>query len=375
MPETSDMENEKTESTLRPSFSRRADSWPDGSANPFVSARQGDDAAVARALANGMPVDVRNDDGQTCLMLAAAAGHEGVVALLLDAGADIHAADSHQRTASSLAASHGHRAVLQMLIDRGVSVDSPDAHERTLVMLAAANAHAGCVALLVDCGASLMLVDAEGLGALAHAMLAGDDESVRIIEAAGRVTASWATVSNFDYLRDAPSETGVGERISSSPSNSPGTVEQTAEPQMHTPLPRPEARINEPGELLSQLVQEFINIGTVLRVATRLMQQGPQVWTIEAAAEQIALRTKSIRELLASYEAGIATVRTPAVSYRSPDSASLDDVVVALDGLAEQVNWAVMILDSYGDDEGADMLRDARRELAHGAQNLRKTHR
>lgn len=367
------MTDEKTQSNLRQSLERSADAWLEQNPSPFIFARMGDEGPLRRMLASGMPVDVRNDSGQTCLMLAAAAGHEGVVARFLEAGADVHAADSHQRTAVSVAASHGHRTVLRMLLDRGVSVDARDARNRTLLMLAAANAHSSCVALLIERGASLTLVDKEGHGALAHAMNAGDDTSVRMIEAAGRVATPAVPLSRNDEIPSGPAQTDVEQRISSVPPVSRSEFNQAAGLHMVTPLPRPDARVNEPDELLSQLVQDFCDAGAFLEVAVRTLHQNPHLPAIETAAERVTLRTQIIRELLASYDVISGKVRAPAMPYRTPRSVSLDDVVVSLDALAEKVNWGVMILDSHGDDEGAELLRDARRELGRGAQALRKS--
>lgn len=57
----------------------------------IAGAESGDVAEVAKALADGTPVDARDDDGRTALMVAAAHGHLDVVRVLLDAGADVNA--------------------------------------------------------------------------------------------------------------------------------------------------------------------------------------------------------------------------------------------------------------------------------------------
>jgi hypothetical protein len=365
------MANEKTQSNVREPLGGDVDTWLEDNPSPFIFARMGDEGPLRRMLSDGMPADVRNDDGQTCLILAAAAGHEGVVSRFLEAGADVHAADAHQRTAASLAASFGHRVVLRMLLDRGVSSNSRDSRGRTLLMLAAANAQSNCVELLINRGASILLRDKEGNGALAHAMLAGDDPSVHLIEAAGRTTGPGFPANLDSDLLLEPADTGVRETPISVPPVSREAFDMAVNLQMVTPLPRPDSRANEPDELLSQLVQDYCDLGVFLETASRALHENAHASTIEAAALRVSIRTQIVRELLLEYDVASGKVRAPVVPFRMPRTISLDDVVVALDAAAEKVNWGVMILDSHGDDAGAEMLRDARRELARGAQSLR----
>ena len=81
----------------------------------FLAASAGGDAAkLTKLLAQGVDVNVRNDSGQTPVLLAAAAGHLEAVKLLLKRGADANATDKSGATALMLATMEGHASVLDV---------------------------------------------------------------------------------------------------------------------------------------------------------------------------------------------------------------------------------------------------------------------
>src|SRR5688500_10382067 len=93
----------------------------------FGAAEDGDDGAVARLLAAGLPADARlSHGGETPLMRAAARGHEEVARVLLDAGADASARRGDGFTPLILAVFFGHEPVVRLLVKHGA-----DAHART----------------------------------------------------------------------------------------------------------------------------------------------------------------------------------------------------------------------------------------------------
>ena len=65
----------------------------------FAAARTGQHDVIAEFLKNGFPVDIRNKDGYTALMMAAYYGHQNIVTTLLKQGAERCARDNKGNTA------------------------------------------------------------------------------------------------------------------------------------------------------------------------------------------------------------------------------------------------------------------------------------
>jgi Protein kinase domain/Ankyrin repeats (many copies) len=77
--------------------------------------RQGSDWGVQRALANGVPVNARDELGETALMKAAALGQVELVKLLLLNGADTTVRNPFGQNAHAIAWARGHRDVVALL--------------------------------------------------------------------------------------------------------------------------------------------------------------------------------------------------------------------------------------------------------------------
>jgi uncharacterized protein len=65
----------------------------------FAAAKTGNDEVIDEFLKHGFPVDVRNHDGYTPLMMASYYGHQSIVSTLLKHGADRCARDNKGNTA------------------------------------------------------------------------------------------------------------------------------------------------------------------------------------------------------------------------------------------------------------------------------------
>ncbi len=95
----------------------------------FDLARQGATDTVAAYVDAGVPVDLRNDNGDTLLMLAAYHGHRATVAALLERGADPRRANDRGQTPLAGAVFKDDREMVRVLLDAGADPDggSPSA--------------------------------------------------------------------------------------------------------------------------------------------------------------------------------------------------------------------------------------------------------
>jgi hypothetical protein len=91
----------------------------------LLAARLGQVGGVKRALANGVPPDVRDEMGETALMHAAAHRYPEVVKALLRHGASPGLRNVFGQTALDMARAAGHRDVEAVLEGAGMSVGPP----------------------------------------------------------------------------------------------------------------------------------------------------------------------------------------------------------------------------------------------------------
>lgn len=159
------------------------------------SARSDDAAGIEGAIASGVFVDVRDDQGSTALMqsarhgaaraaqalllahaspdlrseshesaldLAINGGHEALALQLIDARADIRAGGMHGRVPLYLAARSCADQVLKRLIALGADVAQKDEQGWTPLMAAAGSGKAACVRDLLTAGADPSVALADG---------------------------------------------------------------------------------------------------------------------------------------------------------------------------------------------------------------------
>jgi ankyrin repeat protein len=87
------------------------------------AASRGDAAVVRRLIAQKAPLDARDGQGQTALLLAVAGGHTEAGLALIDAGADINAAAANMDTPWLLAGARGRTEMLRRMWPKGPNLE------------------------------------------------------------------------------------------------------------------------------------------------------------------------------------------------------------------------------------------------------------
>lgn len=111
-------------------------------------------------------VNLSNDDGFTALQYAAKLGDKEIVRCLLTNRADVDARNKFHQTPVMLAARNGHSEVTEMLLVAGASVERRDRGGRNALMMAARNGRVATVEVLLKTKAKVNMVDRRGKTAL-----------------------------------------------------------------------------------------------------------------------------------------------------------------------------------------------------------------
>jgi ankyrin repeat protein len=222
-----------------------------------AAVKAGDVAGIRAAVGAGADVNTMMEvpalGPVRPLSAAALYGHAAAVRVLLELGADIHGKDTGDRTALQLAAAAGREEVVGILIAAGATVDEVGPEGATALWAACggmdcdaglasgvppqpcskASGHPGTVRVLLAAGADPNAVGPGGVTALMMAAMAGHDEIVGMLLAAGAgatvdvvgstgLTALLAACSAFDMRAAAAS--GVPPQPGSKAGGHPGTV-------------------------------------------------------------------------------------------------------------------------------------------------------
>lgn len=83
--------------------------------NVWEAARAGNTLQVESLIHQGAPVDARDNEGKTALMLAAMGGHTATVQKLLALGANSALVDREGLSAAQWAAQRGHARIADLL--------------------------------------------------------------------------------------------------------------------------------------------------------------------------------------------------------------------------------------------------------------------
>ncbi len=159
-----------------------AQSGPDAFLN---AAAIGDADAVARFIGIGVPVDTRDKQGRTALLLATHGNHIEVARILIGAGADVNAKDAISDSPYLYAAAEGHLEILIMTLAHGADLASTNRYGGTGLIPACHHGHVETVYALLKTKIDLDHVNRLGWTALLEAVILGDgrDPYVEIVQA------------------------------------------------------------------------------------------------------------------------------------------------------------------------------------------------
>ena len=156
------------------------------------AAQAGDVERLRALLAQGEPVDQRDDSGDTPLMVAARVGHEDSFLWLIRSGADPRAIGHGKATPLHWAARAGRPKMIQSLLDRGVDIDalseSPDPDVEpgmTPFQAALFDGRHDMARLLVEAGAEVNALMQDGRTALDYARELGDATAIELLLSLG----------------------------------------------------------------------------------------------------------------------------------------------------------------------------------------------
>lgn len=114
------------------------------------AANRGDAGEVRTLLERGAPIDSRDGQGRTALLLATHGTHVEAARVLIDAGADVNAKDAIQDSPYLYAGARGHLDILRMTLAHGADLSSTNRYRGTALIPAAERGHVETVHTLID---------------------------------------------------------------------------------------------------------------------------------------------------------------------------------------------------------------------------------
>jgi len=165
---------------------------PEGLTMLHWAAAQGDLELVKSLVEEGKtPVDIRDRDGRTPLLVAAAGGKTAVIGYLVSQGADLGALDKAGRTALHAAAREGWGNVIAFFGGKGIRekisplLSQKDKSGKIPVALAVSENRKDAALQLIALGSPLDVKDDEGMTILHWASGNGYEEIVRLLVSRG----------------------------------------------------------------------------------------------------------------------------------------------------------------------------------------------
>jgi ankyrin repeat protein len=128
-----------------------------------------------------VPVDAKNKDGQTALMLAAREGQDDNVDWLIEHGAKVNERSGVGWTPLMLAAYNGQNFAITSLLRADADVKVKDSDGWDALMLALSEGRGGVAGKLIEAGAVIPTGLVNGVSPLIHTAFGGDLASVRLV--------------------------------------------------------------------------------------------------------------------------------------------------------------------------------------------------
>jgi hypothetical protein len=143
---------------------------------------KGDRAGTEFVLDSGTPVDARDVNGDSALIIAARNGDPLMLDLLLERGADPDGQNRYGTTALMAASQEGYPRLVLRLLEAGAWVNTVDDRNRNALELATSGGHVATVWLLLRAGADIEGVSSRS--ALRQAERSGNGRILRMIREA-----------------------------------------------------------------------------------------------------------------------------------------------------------------------------------------------
>ncbi|MFO3723400.1 ankyrin repeat domain-containing protein [Pseudomonas sp. HLMP] len=154
------------------------------------AAQRGDTAAITQLLDQGAPLEARDAQGRTALLVATQANQVQAAKALIEAGADVNAKDNIHDSPYLYAGARGLDQILRLTLDHGADLESTNRYGGTALIPAAERGHVQTVQMLIDAGVDVDHLNRLRWTALLEAVILGDGgprhvEIVRRLLAAG----------------------------------------------------------------------------------------------------------------------------------------------------------------------------------------------
>ena len=142
---------------------------------------------VQLLLSSGASVNLKNESGETALLMFDEDATSDLIWDLINAGAKVNLKDNGGNTALMQAATANNLEAVKALLDASAEVNTRNKAGRTALMLAASEGYVNIVRTLVLAGANINATDEAGMNVLAHAAHNDHLPVVRFLKSKGAV--------------------------------------------------------------------------------------------------------------------------------------------------------------------------------------------